>query len=265
MKRLISILLLVSAFRLDAALTLIDQGFTAGTGSAVATLSMSPNTAMVVGDTGIVLLTWSNSGSGGSTKIFTQATFTDPKGNVWTRQLDAIYHPGAANSGVEIAAYTTPITTQIGVTDSITVTASTATTSRIGYLYEARGLNGPPTFVAAAAACDGCTTGQTSTTPGVTSSSITTGDAIVAWNGQKDNGAVTGSSDTTNGTWSPVGTVNASTSFRISLQSKIVTGTGTIPWFISIANSVAWNSAWIQLREALVTQSATNGFMILAK
>src|SRR4030095_8695479 len=129
----------------------------------------------------------------GNTDIFTQATFTDSVGNTWTRQLDAVYDPGAANVGVEIAAYTSPITTNITTSDNVTVTVNPTTSGKTVGLWEVSGANGTPTFVTAAAISDGLTSGQTGTAVSMTTVSITSGDAVICWDGNRDTSVITAS------------------------------------------------------------------------
>ena len=206
------------------------------------------------------MYTTNNSGAGGATKIFTSSSFTDSVGNTWTRRLDALYDPGLAGAGVEIAAYTSPIVTQITTSDNITVTLSTSTGARSAIVWEVSGANGAPTYVASAAVSDGLTSGQTGTAVSVTSSSITNGDVIIGWNGSRDNTSITADSDTVNGSWATA--VQISQTPRFSTQYKITTGTGTQSWDITTGGSAAWECGWIQLREAAAgAQSATQGFL----
>jgi hypothetical protein len=209
----------------------------------------------------MILYGFPNSGSGGATKIFTQASFTDSVGNTWTRQLDVIYDPGIAGAGVELACYTSPITTNITTSDNITVTVSPTTANRQWHLYEVSGANGTPTVVTVQGLSDGLTSGQSGTAISITTVSITSGDSVIAWGAGRDTSALSASdTDTTNGSWSTVvSTVSAN---RFASQTKVTTGTGTQTWDVTLAVSAAYNAAYAQVREAVSATDTTKGFFL---
>lgn len=261
MKRLLCFLFLIIASQLDAALTVTNRGTFSAGGSSTSIVYV-PTSTIASGTFAVMLIVTPNSGTGGSTKIFTTTSFSDSVGNTWTRRIDALYDPGAAGAGVEIAAYTSPITTQITTSDNATVTLSTSTANRIAIVWEVSGANGTPTYVTSAAVSDGLTSGQTGTAVSVTSSSITSGDAILAWNGGKDNNTWTMDSDTSNGSWSTAVQV-ANAANRFATQNKVTTGTGTQTWDVTMGSSAAWECGWVQVREASASsQSSTNGFLL---
>lgn len=262
MKRLVCILLLLTVLRLDATLTVTNRGTQAfpTTGT---TMAFVPTTTLVAGTLGVILYVAPNSGSGGNTKIFTSSTFNDSVGNTWTRRLDALYDPSTANQGIEIAVYTSPVTTQVTASDNITVTISPTTLNKLVMLWEVSGANGTPTYVTSAAISDGLTSGQNGTAVSVTSSSITNGDAIIAWNGGRDNTTQSAvDTDTTNGSWSSVMTIGTGTATRMESQYKVTTGTGTQTWDITLGAAVNWECGWIQVREATTANDTTDGFFL---
>jgi hypothetical protein len=259
MKYLVCFLVLLSTLRLDAVLTVTARGG-AQNQTSQTTLVVNPTTTLQAGTLGVMLYAFDNAGTAGSFKIFTNTTFNDSVGNTWTLQLDAIYDPGAVAAGVEIAAYTAPIVTSVTSADNITVTVFTATTGKTARLWEVSGSGGVPTFVAVAAISDLLTSGQTGTAVSITTSSIPSGDAIIAWSGAEGNldpSAI--DSDTTNGSWSGNQKQALGTPMRIDSQSKVVTGAGTQTYDITYQASYDWECAWIQFTEASAA-SKTNGF-----
>jgi hypothetical protein len=215
---------------------------------------------MSAGNLGVIVYTFSNSGTGGNTDIFTQATFTDSVGNTWTRQVDATYDPGAANLGVEIAAYTSPLTVNITTSDNVTVTVSPTTNGKVAALWEVSGANGTPTVVTSAAISDGLTSGQTGTAVSITTVSITSGDAVICWSGNRDTSVISASdSDTTNGSWSSL--VTNQNVIRLGSQSKVTTATGTQTWDLTIVSS-PWECGYVQVREAVSATDTTKGFFL---
>jgi len=265
MRHLVYVLFLVLALQAEGALTLTDRGSTTASASSTS-VTFTPASTVLTGTLGVLVVTSRNTGSGGSTKIFTASSFTDPLGNIWTRQLDAIYTPGTASQGAEVAAYTAPITTQITTSDTVTITVGTATTGRVVSCYEVSGANGSPTVVASAAISDGLTTGQGGNPLSMTTASITSADAVICWVGRQNGTTMTtGDTDTVNGSWSAVLDAGQSTvPMRLSRQYKVVTATGTQTWDVS-PNTGAWQSAWIQVREAVLSTTDPGGFMIWAQ
>jgi hypothetical protein len=266
-KRLFPILFLFSALlRLDGALTVTDRGSLALSSNST-TIAFTPTSTLTAGTTGVMLYSTRNPGALGSAKNFTQTTFNDSVGNTWTLRLNTIYDPGAASAGEEVAVYTAPIVTNVNTTtDNITVTMALSTSPRRASCYEVSGLNGTPTYVASGGP-DLAVSGQATTAVSMTTGTITTGDVVICVVSWHDNTAMSAfDSDTTNGTWSTglevgIGAVVG----RQGRQYKIVTGTATQTWDVTLGVGVAWQPAWIQLREAVLSQSATNGFFILAR
>src|SRR5687767_1458744 len=76
---------------------------------------------LAVGSLGVLCIAVDNAGAGGATSVL-PASWTDAKGNVWTRQLAGLYDPGAANAGIEAGFYVAPITTALLTTDLGTIT-----------------------------------------------------------------------------------------------------------------------------------------------
>lgn len=265
MNRLLYLLILLLSVQAQAAITITSRG-SANAAAGSTTLAVTPASTLAVNHIGLVIYAVDNSGTSGSTKVFTSSTFNDSVGNTWTRQVDAIYNPAGVNSGVEIACYTSTLATQLTTSDNVTVTFGVSTSGRTVRLLDIAGATGPY-FITASPLSDLLTSGQTGTAVSMTTGSIPSGDAVVCWAGSEQaTGSDTGDSDTTNGSWAAITSVSATTSpMRQSNQSKIVTGTGTQTWDITLGASADWNSAWIQFSETSPTppsNSTSNGFLI---
>jgi len=262
MKQLVLVFLLVTVSWADAALVITGRA-TPNNNTSSTTWTFSPATTLPVGTLGILFIAVDNAGTNGSTKNLANATFNDSVSNTWTRQQNAIYDPGAALAGVEVALYTAPIVTQIGTGDSITVTFSVAVAAKAGILTSVAGSGGTPTVVASGVVSDLLTTGQTGTAVTMTTGTITTNDMVICWNGAEagSGNTITGDSDTTNGTWSTfaAGSISAGT-IRCDRQQKLVTGTGTQTWDITFASTTDWICGWVQVREAAAAVDPTDGF-----
>jgi len=218
---------------------------------------------MPAGTLGMVVLTCPN--AGGTTKNL--SGFTDSQGNSWTMRVDTIYNPGTAGQGIEIAAFTAPLVTQLLTSDTMTVTFTTAVVAKAALINTIAGNNGAPLYIASGSVSDLLTSGQTGTAISMTTGSITSGDIVFCWNG-----AATGSgntftidADTTNGTWGSGNNSISAGTFRCDRQSKLTTGTGTQSWDVSFSSSTKWQCGWVQIREASAgTGTATsNGFFLM--
>jgi hypothetical protein len=263
MRPLVYLLILVlSVVQADAAITVANRG-SQNSATASTSIAVSPTATIVVGHMGVVLYAVDNVGTSGSTKVC-PSTFNDTVGNTWTQRIDAIYNPAGAGSGVEIAAYTATITTQILTTDNVTITFLVSTSGRTVRLLDVAGTTGPY-YVTSAPISDLLTSGQTGTAVSMTTGSIPTGDVVICWTGSESStGTTTGDSDTTNGSWAANLSVTAvSAPMRNDVQWKIVTGTGTQSYDITLGASADWESGWLRLSETNPNppaQSSTNGF-----
>jgi hypothetical protein len=236
-------------------LTITGRG-TVQSATSSTTFICSPSSTISAGSLATLHLAVPNAGGAGDTKIFTQATVTDSVGNTWTRQLDTLYDPGAVNTGVELAVYTSTLATQLTSSNNVTFTLSTAATDKLGIFYEVGGTH--PTFVAAGSTSDGLTSGQNGTAISTVSNSLPTGDGVIAFCGILTNSALAATdTDTTNGTWSAGQTTNT-VARRMASQFKIVTGPGQQSYDVVAAIGTAWQAAWIQVSDGLLTTSVAN-------
>ncbi len=184
------------------------------------------------------------------------SVITDTQSNTWVQRVNAVSDPAAsgASQGCEIAIWTSVLTTGLGVSDTITITYDSANVSaKVGVLYEFAPTGaGPMSYVSGGSG----TAGTAATTGNVTTTSITSGDYVVAMYGGE--GAAGGEpnftpdADTTNGTWSGgavAGRGAVAGNMSIISQCKLTTGTATQSYDTTMAASDSIG-AWISVHDA---------------
>jgi hypothetical protein len=192
---------------------------------------------LAVGSMGVLCIALDNAGSGGATTA-APSSWTDAKGNVWTRRQNALYDNGAASAGIEFAIYTAPITTALLTSDAGTMTwdASASVTAKAWTWYEVI----PSAGGTVVYSTGGNIAGATAANASVTTASVPVGDAVIAGYFAENVNAVTGDSDTTNGTWQAqqTATVGSGTSgVRIATQSKVqTTAASTQSYDVTVAS-----------------------------
>lgn len=209
---------------------------------------------MVTGSAGVLWFSADNNGTSGAAPNF-PTSITDSKSNTWTRQQNAAQNPVAAGSGAEYAIYTSILTADLLVNDTIACTYTVAGVTAKGFgLWEFRPTNtGPMTYVSGASG-----SGAATASPSVTTSSITNGDYVVGvCAAEGPSSASTGftqDSGTTNGTWmkSQITQHNSTGAPAMSgiSQWKQVTATATQvynPTFGTSADSII---GWVSLHDA---------------
>lgn len=220
--------------------------------TAATTFTLSPASNLTAGAMAVLSVGADNSEASGV--AHTVFTVTDDAGNTWTRRVSALYDPGGINAGVEGGIFTTPQDGGTLTTSSvITVTFAVATTYKVWTLTEFTA-GGTIDFVTG-----GANTGANTTTPTVTTSSITSGNAVLASTfaemGTGASQTVTEDSDTTNGSWSSpqqtahVGGSGAAAQ-EIATQYKITTGTGTQSYDPVLGTATDVILGWIELTES---------------
>jgi len=216
-----------------------------------------PDIPMPVGSLGVLCVASDNAnGSSGELLNYTGTPVTDTVSNTWTLRQNNIYDPGASPAlGAEFAIFTAPITTALTNSSnfftpspSITVTFITSVVNKSWVLLEF-----PPTasgntwdYVAGS----GGSAGATSATPTVTTSSITSGDVVLAMGAAEDQDTWTADSDTSNGSWGTATHAGYSgATMSIIAQTKTVTGTGTQTFNPTLAGTPDNILGWITLHE----------------
>lgn len=203
---------------------------------------------MTAGALGVLCVALDNAGASGSTAA-APTSFTDAKGNTWTRRQDAIFDPGAASAGVELAIYTATLSAALLTSDTSTINWASAVSvgAKAWTLREiTAGANKFASYVTGNA-----NTGSTTGTPTVTTGSITSGDCVIGAGGAESADTWAGDADTTNGSWSThqhnaAGTGNSGMS--VTSQAKVVNATATQTYNPTLT-SADCILAWIQVTE----------------
>lgn len=203
---------------------------------------------MTAGALGVLCVALDNAGASGATPA-APSSFTDAKGNTWTRRQNPIFDPGAASAGVELAIYTATLTVALLTSDTSTINWASAVSvgAKAWTLREiTAGANKFASYVTG-----GVNTGATTGTPTVTTGSITSGDCVIGAGGAESADTWAGDADTTNGSWSThqhnaAGTGNSGMS--VTSQAKVVNATATQTYNPTLT-SADCILAWIQVTE----------------
>jgi hypothetical protein len=239
------------------ALTVTSRGGGATTTGTTTASITGRSATLAAGSLGVLCIALDNAGSGGATAA-APTTATDSKGNVWTRQADGIYDPGAASAGIEGAIYTAPIVTAFLTTDTLTLTwiAGVTVAAKAWTWYEVIPSAGnyaefsSGTFGAGAGAANGQ----------ITTVSIPVGDAVIAGYFSENVAAVTGDSDSTNGSWTAqqTQTVGSTTSgVRIATQQKVQTTTPSTQSYDVTVSSQDRIVGYIVVHEAALNRNVS--------
>lgn len=206
--------------------------------SGAAITSFVNNGDIIPGEVIVVVVAADNAGTSGTSSI---SAPTDSKGHTYSLVSTQNRTAGSAvNDGCTVAIYSAMCTTRmVNITDTITANFSPNTTAKVFYYkvfqnmtdaaYSTNGVSG---------------TGSTYNSGAVATASMSTGDIVIGAVASESNTAPTTDTDTTNGSWigftnSSAGTGNDNTKMSVSLQYKIVTGSGT-----QTLNGSATNTDW---------------------
>ena len=235
------------------ALTVTSRG-TGTHNTGATTLVPGGRTAtLAVGSMGVLCIALDNAGSAGSA-IIAPTSWTDAKSNVWTRRTSRLYDNGAASAGIEMVFYTAPITTALLTTDLGTITwnPSASPVAKVWTWYEVI----PSGANTVGYSTGGDIAGATAANAQVTTGSVVVGDAVIAGYFSENVNAVTGDSDTTNGTWTAqqTTTVGSGTSgVRIATQQKVQTTTPSTQSYDVTVASQDRIAGYIMLHEVVDT------------
>lgn len=211
------------------ALTVTSRG-TGTHNTGATTLVPGGRTAtLAAGSMGVLAIALDNAGAGGATAA-APASWTDAKANVWTLRTDAsgVFDNGAASAGIEMAWYTAPITVALLTTDLGTITwaGGVSPVAKAWTWYEVI----PGAGASVTYSTGGKIAGAAAANATVVTASVAVGNAVIAGYFAEGVAAVTGDSDTTNGTWTAqqTATIGATTSgVRIATQQKVQTTTAS--------------------------------------
>lgn len=193
-----------------------------------ATLVFTAAQAYSVGDWIVALVSADNAGTNGASSI---TTMTDVQGNIYTKQTEATYDPGAASDGITLAIFTAPVTTALGTGDNQTINFSPNTASKVAAVYRVRPATGRSVVFVTA----GSTTVAASNTPSISTGFRTVLDVVIGGLARPDRNGSNGDSDTVGGFWSgpfsrSADTGSNATSAAITGEYKVPNANGTQTW-----------------------------------
>jgi hypothetical protein len=225
-----------------------------------------PEVPMPVGSLGVLCVSSDNAAGTGDIVNYGSTPVTDSVSNTWTTRQNAVYDPGSAAAGAEFAIFTAPITTALTNTGSfftpspsITVTFSISTVNKSWVLLEFAPTAGGNTWGYVAGT--GGSSGATSASPTVTTTSITSGDTVLAMGAAEDADTWTADSDTSNGSWGTATHAGAAAAtMSIIVQTKAVTGTATQTFNPTLAGTPDNILGWITLHESSGVSLNTGSF-----
>lgn len=199
---------------------------------------LTTDTVAPVGTTIILRIASNNSGSSGAAPTM---SVSDSAGNTYTLRTSGLADPGAANAGVATWTYTAPVTTQLPVGGTITMTYGTATTAKAAQAECWTGLRNASIVAVAESAITGTNPG---TAPAATITPTASGQLVyvhLAAEGIAGD-TFTGDSDTTAGSWAALTAQASADATRTNNvytkgQYKIVTGTTTQNWAATITSA----------------------------
>jgi len=213
------------------------------------------------GSTAVLCWAGRNAVSGGGTPNLPAGPLTDSAGNSWTQRLNTLYDPGAANAGVEIGVYTSVLTNAIAIGATVAVgNYTTNVNNKAWTVYE---FSDATAYANSGSSCSGCTSGQTSSTPSVTTGSITNGNYVIGLCGAEGDNqwSAGGDTDTTNGSWSsPDLAEPGTTAVTIISQYKRTTGGGAQTYNPTLAGSQDWHATWVELTAPALSTGNSNFF-----
>jgi hypothetical protein len=229
------------------ALTISEAG-SATSNTSSSTLVVTPTVSFSANDGVVVCIAADNSTAQGGLPF---SSVTDSQSNTYTL-VRSVKQQGASQNNLACGAiYFCVVQNALSVSDSITVnflnntTAKAAVTFKIG-----AAANKKPSQISDNVFSP---TGDASSSSRSTTT-MTSGDALVYFLAIENNGVVTGDSDTTRGSWSSAYVANADsgtalTSMQAFSQYKIVTGNGTQTWDTTFPSSSSFATAYATFRE----------------
>lgn len=231
------------------ALTNVDRG-TGTHNTGATTVTVAPTSTIAAGSMGVLCIALDNAGNlGASTAAPTTAT--DSKGNVWTLRQNPLFDNGAASAGIEGAIYTAPITVAFTSGDTLVLTwiAGVSPVAKAWTFHEIT----PAAGNAVSYVTGNVAVGGTSGTPTVTTSSVTSGHAVIGAGFAENTDSWAGDADATNGAWSAhqhTGIGSTTSAVSVTSQVKVVSATATQSYDPTRTSSDCI-VAWIEVVEAI--------------
>ena len=218
-----------------------------GTSSETA-FTFSPASDFTVGTFVVLFVAADNSATNGASNNITSVT--DSLGNTWTKYQGPLYDPGSANQGIQGGVFTTSMDAgTITTSTAISVNFGDATTAKVVVLHEVT----PTTGYRIVYSSSGNGTGTTNAMFSETTGSITANNIVLCACFMEGNyNLFAEDSDTTRGSWSSrtaIGVGTLASGVKLSTQYKVVTGTGTQTFDVSVTTSCDMVGSWIELSE----------------
>jgi hypothetical protein len=231
------------------AFTVTARG-TGGNSTGATSIAIVPGSNLAAGTVAVLCISYDNSGSSGADPY---SSISDNVGNIWVPRQNSLNDPGAANAGntgriFDCAQNVRALTTS----DTITISfGSTSVPAKAWALWEVKcSQNNCSTQY-----ITGGQASQTSSTPSITTGSITTDDVVIGCITREQNGTRTDDADSSNGTWSTgqaTGFGTTTGGAEIITQYKVVSGTATQTYNPTFGGTSADGcNLWVQYREVL--------------
>ncbi len=226
------------------------------------TQTIWPDIAIAAGSLAVLCVACDNANGTGDVVNYGATPVTDTVSNTWTTRQNNLFDNGAAAAGSEVAIFTGDVTTLlpaasdwVSPTTTLTLTFAITTINKSWVLMEFAPSAGGNTWSFALAGGGG---GATGTAPTVNTSSIPSGDTVVAVGAAEDSDQWTADADTSNGSWSSgVHSGFGAAGHSIIVQTKTVTGTAAQTFNPTLAASVDAVLGWISLHETVAGFTAT--------
>jgi hypothetical protein len=237
------------------ALVITDAGRGASAASGASVLT-GPSIDADAGDWLLAIVAADNAGAAGAASL---AGVADSQGNAWTRRALINRDPGNANTGITLGVYTGAITNALA-NGTVTASFSPNTTAKVIHVYRVEPGSGEAVqFVAAdAAGSAGSTTAHAAAAV-----TVANGDTIFGIAALESSDVVTGDSDATNGSWSPLASHvtnvggGSDGNARAASQYKTVTATGSQSWACVTGGNRDSARSFLILRAVQTGASAT--------
>lgn len=209
-----------------------------GTGSrntgSESTYAITPNQQINAGEFAVLAVSYDNSGTSGADPY---SSIADSLGNQWYAHTSVLRDPGAANAGIAMRVFYSRLTRTLTTSDTITVTYSATTVARAYALWALDAANGYRVgFFGNSSEATGA-----STAPSVTrAAGNTAGWLMLGVMGAEHNSAITGSNDTTQGSWSAnssAGVGTTTSGAQINTQTKYITADASITYANTITSA----------------------------
>lgn len=231
------------------------QILTGSVGNPVITVTAS------VGDLLVVEVAANNAGTNGAAAT---TVITDAVGNTYTQRAQINRDPGAANEGATLTLFTGVITNAItGQNLTCTFTNGQPTRAVLGGYKFVPGAGETASYIST----DTTGTSGSGTASSIVTTSITSGDTVVGAIALESDAAITGDSDTSNGSWSTIygnTTGSGNAGMQLRSQYKTVSATATQTYNNSWTGANDYASTYVVVRSAAsgVSGSASQSLSI---